>query len=128
MAADPDQLAFERLCGSEPFLTDIRPAGEVVPGYEPGPVLTSGAPMPWERYTGGQRAAIIGGALFEGLAADRDGGRREAGDGRDPHRAVPRRTAASGSVAGIYTASMPVFVVENRALGNVGFCNFYEGT
>jgi len=32
-----------------------------------------------------------------------------------------------GSVAGIYTASMPVFVVENRTFGNRGFCNFYEG-
>jgi hypothetical protein len=30
-------------------------------------------------------------------------------------------------VAGIYTASMPVFVVENRAFGNLAFCNFYEG-
>ena len=30
-------------------------------------------------------------------------------------------------MAGVYTASMPVFVVENRPFGNVGFCNFYEG-
>src|SRR3990170_3167112 len=33
-----------------------------------------------------------------------------------------------GSVAGIYTASMPVFVVENRAAGNVAFCNSFEGS
>jgi hypothetical protein len=32
-----------------------------------------------------------------------------------------------GSVAGIYTASMPVFVVENRVHGNRSFCNLYEG-
>jgi hypothetical protein len=32
-----------------------------------------------------------------------------------------------GSVAGIYTASMPVFVVENQRHGNTGFCNLYEG-
>jgi hypothetical protein len=30
-------------------------------------------------------------------------------------------------VAGIYTASMPVLVVENRTFGNRGFCNLYEG-
>jgi hypothetical protein len=30
-------------------------------------------------------------------------------------------------VAGIYTASMPVFVVENQRHGNTGFCNLYEG-
>ena len=33
-----------------------------------------------------------------------------------------------GSLAGIYTASMPAFVVENRAFGNVAFCNIYEGS
>jgi hypothetical protein len=33
-----------------------------------------------------------------------------------------------GSLAGIYTASMPVFVVENREHGNVAFCNSFEGS
>src|SRR4029450_5671228 len=33
-----------------------------------------------------------------------------------------------GSLAGIYTASMPAFVVENRAFGNVACCNIYEGS
>jgi hypothetical protein len=32
-----------------------------------------------------------------------------------------------GSVAGIYTASMPVLVVDNTEFGNTGFCNLYEG-
>jgi hypothetical protein len=82
--------------------------------------------MPWSAYTGGQREALIGGALFEGLAGDRDEaiarfacGEIEVGACHD--------YGAVGSLAGIYTASMPVFVVENRARGNVGFCNFYEG-
>ena len=33
-----------------------------------------------------------------------------------------------GSLAGVYTASMPVFEVVDRATGIKGFCNFYEGT
>jgi hypothetical protein len=32
-----------------------------------------------------------------------------------------------GSVAGIYTASMPVLVVENATHGNRAFCNLFEG-
>src|SRR5262249_53009605 len=32
-----------------------------------------------------------------------------------------------GSLAGIYTASMPVLVVENRAGGSRGHCNLFEG-
>jgi hypothetical protein len=118
--------AFERICGSEPVLVDVRPAGEVVPGMSRDTILTSGAPLAWTEYFGGQRRAIVGGALFEGLAADADAAaaRLAAGDLRlrpcHDHGCV-------GSVAGVYTASMPVFVVENRAAGNRAFCNLFEG-
>ncbi|MCG8545506.1 MAG: DUF1116 domain-containing protein, partial [Alphaproteobacteria bacterium] len=70
--------------------------------------------------------ALIGGALYEGLAANRADAIRgfEAGDIRI---GGCHDFGAVGSLAGIYTASMAVFVVENRAYGNVGFCNMYEG-
>ena len=78
-------------------------------------------------YTGGQREGIIGGALFEALARDRieaiaklDAGEIKVGACHD--------FGCVGSLAGIYTASMPVFVVEDRAFGNVAFCNIYEGS
>jgi hypothetical protein len=124
--AAPDLLAFERLCGSEPVLVDVRPAGEVVPGFAANLILTSGAPLPWAEYAGGQREAILGAAQFEGLARDRDdaAARLDAGEIR---LAACHDHGCVGSVAGVYTASMPVFVVENRPFGNVGFCNFYEG-
>ncbi|BBY73989.1 hypothetical protein MPRF_08880 [Mycolicibacterium parafortuitum] len=119
-------LAFERLDAADPWVVDVAAARDVLPGYRDNLVLTSGAPMAWSEYTGGQREALIGGALFEGLADSRedaiagfDSGRIEVGACQD--------YAAVGSLAGIYTASMPVFVVENRAHGNRGFCNFYEG-
>lgn len=122
-----NQEAFRRLCESEPVLVDIRPAIEVLPGMTPDTVLTSGPRLDWSEYVGGQRDAIIGGALFEGLARTREEAEHKLGagsikiDGCHPHGAV-------GSVAGIYTASMPVFVVRNARFGNIGFCNFYEGT
>jgi hypothetical protein len=118
--------AVERLVEADPVLVDIRPAGEVVPGMTPETILTSGAPMPWEEYTGGQRRAVLGAALYEGLASDAEeaDARLRAGairlDGCHDHGCV-------GSLAGVYTASMPVFVVENRANGNVAFCNCFEG-
>lgn len=118
--------AFARLDAADPWVVDVAPAGEVLPGYKKNLVLTSGAPMDWEDYTGGQREALIGGALFEGLAATREEAIKGFADGRIEIGAC-HDYAAVGSLAGIYTASMPVFVVENRAHGNVGFCNFYEG-
>ena len=119
--------AFDRLCAADPVLVDIRPAGEVLPGMTAGTILTSGPPMAWRDYVGGQQDAVIGGALFEGLAANREeadaklaGGEIRV-DGCHDHGCV-------GSLAGIYTASMPVFVVQNRTHGNAGYCNMYEGT
>ncbi|MBA2311792.1 MAG: DUF1116 domain-containing protein [Actinobacteria bacterium] len=121
-----NQETFERLVQSDPVLVDIRRAGEIVPGLEPNVVLTSGVVMDWDEYGNGQRNAVIGGALFEGLADTPEDADRKIRsgdiivDGCHPHGCV-------GSLAGIYTASMPVFVVEDRRYGTKGFCNFYEG-
>ena len=109
------------------MLVDVRPARDLIANFTPQTILTSGPPMPWSDYTGGQRDAIIGGALFENLATDRaeaiaklDAGEIKVGACHD--------FGCVGSLAGIYTASMPVFVVENRAFGNVAYCNIYEGS
>ncbi len=118
--------AVERLCAADPVVVDVRPAAEVLPGYSASLVLTSGAPLPWPEYAGGQRDAIIGGVLFEGLAATRDEA-IAALDAGEVRVGSCHDYGAVGSLAGIYTASMPVFVVENRAHGNRAFCNFYEG-
>jgi hypothetical protein len=124
--AEANQEALTRLCESQPVLVDVARALDVVPGMTPTTILTSGPPLPVERYTGGQRRAILYGAVFEGLAQDLDDAERKVASGEitvsncHGHGCV-------GSVAGIYTASMPVFVVENETYGNRGFCNFYEG-
>jgi hypothetical protein len=89
-------------------------------------VLTSGPPMAWEAYIGRQRDALLGGALFEGLASSEEEAAAKFASGEIRIGACHHH-ACVGSVAGIYTASMPVFVVENTAFGNTGFCNFYEG-
>jgi hypothetical protein len=118
--------ALDRLCGVQPLLVDVRPAGEVVPGMTPATVLTSGAPRAWDEYVGGQRAALVGGALYEGLAVDEDDVDRKVRSG-EIALGVCQDHACAGSLAGIYTASMPVFVVEDPATGAHAFCNLFEG-
>ena len=118
--------AVERMMAADPVVLDVLPARDVLPGFDHGLVLTSGAPMAWEDYHGGQREALIGGALFEGLAATRE----EAVEGfaaGDIRVGSCHDYGAVGSLAGIYTASMPVFVVRSESTGTTGFCNFYEG-
>ena len=118
--------AVRRMTQADPVLVDVRPAREVVPGMTDKTVLTSGAPLPWAAYRGGQRDGIIGGVLYEGMAASPAeavaalSSGQVTLDGCHAHGCV-------GSLAGIYTASMPVFVVEDRHTGQRGFCNFFEG-
>jgi hypothetical protein len=118
--------ALRRLVTADPVLVDIRRAGEVVPGFEPNVVLTSGVALPWEEYGGGQRNGVIGGAIYEGLAVDAEDADRKIRSGEIRVHGCHAHGCV-GSLAGIYTASMPVFVVEDREHGTTGFCNLYEG-
>ena len=117
--------AVEQMCAAEPVLVDVRPAIEVLPGFTPATVLTSGPPLPWAEYTGGQRNGILGGALYEGLASDPADAAAKLADGRI-RLAGCHDHGCVGSLAGIYTASMPVLVVENRrgtATGGSATCS-----
>ncbi len=118
--------AVKRLCAAEPVLVDVRPAVEVVPGMTRETILTSGAQLEWDDYVGGQRAGVVGGAIFEGLAEAPEEADTAIRAGRIQVRSC-QDFGCAGSLAGIYTASMPVLVIENRNGGNRGFCNLFEG-
>lgn len=119
--------AFRLLCDAEPVLEDVLPAIEAVPDMKETLILASGPTLPWEGYIGGQRDAIVGGAMFEGLARDAAEAERKLASG-EIRVAGCQTLNCIGSLAGIYTASMPVFVVRNRKHGNLAYCNLYEGT
>ena len=121
-----NDLALHRLTHSDPHLLDIKPAREVVPGMHGRLILTSGAPMKWEEYTGGQRDAVLYGAVYEGLAKDVHAADAAIRRG-EIEVATTQKHSCIGSVAGIFTASMPVLIVEDRATGRRGYCNLYEG-
>jgi hypothetical protein len=117
---------LDRLTRAEPVLVGVSAAGDVVPGMTPSTILTSGAPLEWPEYTGGQRRAVLYAALYEGLASDIDDAERAIAAGRI-RVSTTQQHACIGSVAGIYTASMPVLVVRDETHGNTAFCNLYEG-
>lgn len=118
---------FKRLCTANPVLINVLPAGQVVPGMTKNTILTSGPPMPWKHYRGGQRKAILGAALFEGLATSPDDAALKISSGKLKIGGCHDYQCV-GSLAGVYSASMPVFVIENDVHGNKAFCNLYEGT
>lgn len=118
--------AVRRMTGARPVLVEILPAGDVVPGMGPSTILTSGPPLRWDEYHGGQRHAVLSAAVYEGLARDLDAADAALANGTISLGATHDHGCV-GSVAGIYTASMPVFVVEDPDTGVRGFCNMYEG-
>ncbi|MCP5454046.1 MAG: DUF1116 domain-containing protein [Spirochaetaceae bacterium] len=118
--------AVRRILAAEPTVIGIGVAKDVVPGMEPNLILHAGPPVTWDRMCGPMRGAVIGGLLFEGLAKTPEEAEKLAASGKirfDPchhHDAV-------GPMAGIMTANMPVWILENKAFGNKAYCTLNEG-
>jgi hypothetical protein len=124
--AEANAVTVRRMFDAEPVLVAVARAGDVVPGMTARTILTSGPRTEPVAYRGGQRRAIAYGAVFERLARDEDDAWRRIESGEIAVEPCQDH-GCIGSVAGIYTASMPVLVVKDRTHGNLAFCNLYEG-
>ncbi|MEI6509458.1 MAG: DUF1116 domain-containing protein [bacterium] len=118
--------AVDRLLRGQPLLTGVSTAGEVIPGMRKDLFLHAGPPISWERMCGPMRGAVIGGILFEGLAANEEEAEHLAASGAIAFEPCHEHEAV-GPMAGVTTWSMPVWVVENRTFGNRAYCTLNEG-
>jgi hypothetical protein len=123
---DANHLAAQRILDSTPALTGIARADEVIPGMRGNLILHAGPPIGWARMSGPLRGAVIGGLIFEGLAKDERAAVALVEHG-DVEFAPCHHHGAVGPMAGVTTASMPVYIVENRAFGTRAFSNLNEG-
>lgn len=121
-----NRRALERMFAADPVLVGVAPARDVIPGMRDDVVLTSGPTLPFEEYTGGQLDALLGAAMYEGLAADSDDAKRAFRCG-DVKAQGCQTLGVVGSLAGVTTASMPVLVVEDVHSGRRAYCTLYEG-
>jgi hypothetical protein len=117
--------AFARLISGEAVLVDCRPAREafVLPEHL---VLHAGPPLEWAAMCEPMRAAVLGAIRYEGWAPDDDAAARLI-ERQEVQLAPCHHWGAVGPMTGIITASMPVFVVENRAYGNQAYATINEG-
>jgi hypothetical protein len=121
-----NQKAVERMMEARPILKGVAPARDVIPGMKPNLLLHAGPPIEWARMSGPLRGAVIGAILFEGLAKNE----KEAialvekgGVEFDPchhHSSV-------GPMAGVTSASMMVYIIENETHSNKAYSNLNEG-
>ena len=123
---DANKQALELMQTAQPTLVGMGIAKDVVPGMHKKLVMHAGPPITWDKMSGPLRGAVIGGLIYEGLAQTPEEAETLAASGEiefDPchhHNAV-------GPMAGVVTASMPVFIVENKTQGNFAYCTQNEG-
>lgn len=124
--AEANKRALQRILEGEPVLVDVRRAIDVVPNMTPRVVLHSGPSMDWDEISGVQRKAIINAAVYQGLAATIEEADAKLGSGEIPIDTCAAH-ACVGIATGLYTASTPVYVVENKPTGHRAFCGILEG-
>ena len=121
-----NQTAVERMMSARPILKSVAAARDVIPGMHDKLLLHAGPPITWDRASGPMRGAIIGGLIFEGLAADEAEAEALVTSG-EIELAPCHEHDAVGPMAGVTTPSMMVYVVENVTHGNVAYSNLNEG-
>ncbi len=129
MSADIESAnadAVERMMDARPILKGLGTAKEVIPGMDDNLILHAGPPIEWERMSGPLRGAVIGALLFEGLAKDENAAVAMAERG-EVQFAPCHHHGAAGPMAGVISASMAVYVIENATHGNSAYSNLNEG-
>ncbi|MBM2847950.1 MAG: hypothetical protein HW418_892 [Anaerolineales bacterium] len=118
--------AVGRMMDARPILKGLATARDVIPGLKPNLLLHAGPPIEWARMSGPLRGAVIGALLFEGLAKDEKQAMAMAEKG-EVEFAPCHEHGAVGPMAGVTSASMKVYVIENVTHGNKSYSNLNEG-
>jgi hypothetical protein len=111
---------------ARPMLTGVAAARHAIPGMQDNLLLHAGPPIEWPRMSGPLRGALIGAMLFEGLAKNEKEATALAERGEVSFEPCHHHGAV-GPMAGVISASMQVYVVENLEHGNRSFSNLNEG-
>ncbi len=112
--------AVEKVIAAEAVLTEISPAGKVIPGFKSDLVTYAGPPIAWERMVKPQKLAIMGVMVHEGLASSLKEAEKKAnrGDVRLEHN---HKYGNTSGMCGVTSASLPVMVVMNKVNGNKAY-------
>ncbi len=121
-----NKVVCERILNSKPVLIGLDTALNVIPGMKKNLVLHAGPPITWDKMCGPMRGAIIGALKYEGLVKEKTEAETLAGSGEIEYAPCHEHSTV-GPMAGIVSASMPVFIIENEAFGNRAFCTMNEG-
>ncbi len=121
-----NQTACERILNSKPVLTGLDTALNVIPNMKKNLILHAGPPITWAKMCGPMRGAIMGALKYEDLAKNETEAEKLAASGEIQYAPCHEHSTV-GPMAGIVSASMPVFIIENEEYKNKAFCTMNEG-
>jgi hypothetical protein len=118
-------LAMQRMLAVRAHLVDVVPARTAL-GLRPGEFLHAGPPVSWERAAGPLRGALMGAAVFEGLA-DSPEAAAQRGERGEFALAPCHSRGAVGPMAGVVSPSMWLFALADPVTGQRSYCSLNEG-
>jgi Protein of unknown function (DUF1116) len=118
-------LAVARMLAVRGHLVDVVPASTAL-DLRPGEFLHAGPPIGWDRASGPLRGALMGAAIFEGLADSPEAAAQRAERGAFVLAPCHSRGAV-GPMAGVISPSMWLFVLQDPATGRRSYCSLNEG-
>ncbi len=124
--AGANATAVERMLASGAHLVDVLPAHEAL-HLGRADFLHAGPPITWERASGPMRGALVGALLFEGLVDSPADAEALLAAGTTVTLDPCHHHGAVGPMAGVVSASMWVFVLEDPATSRRSYCSLNEG-
>ena len=126
VVAKANREALEKILAAKPALVGMDIALKVIPGMKKDLLLHAGPPITWDRMCGPMRGGIMAALMYEGLAKNTKEAERLAASGKIKYAPCHEHSSV-GPMAGIISASMPVFIVKNEAAGNYAYATLNEG-
>lgn len=125
--AAANQKVLEIMTKARPVWTDVRPAIDVVPGMEKNLILIPGPPIEPEDLPIPLKTAVSGAAVHDGLAKTVE----EAWEmilKREIRIGSSQNYNCGNAASSVMSPSMPVFVVEDKTSGGIGYCVPHPGS
>lgn len=123
--SEANALALTRMLAAGAQLVDVRQAKDAL-GLDAQTFLHAGPPITWDRASGPMRGALLGGALFEGIAETEADAEKILSSGGIDWEPCHHRDAV-GPMAGVVTPSMWMFELLDPSTGNRSWCSLNEG-
>ncbi|PKN71392.1 MAG: hypothetical protein CVU50_10285 [Candidatus Cloacimonetes bacterium HGW-Cloacimonetes-3] len=118
--------ALKIINAGKPVLIGMGLAIDTIPGMHKDLILHAGPPITWDKMCGPMRGAVIGALIYERRASTPE--EAEVLAASDEIKFEPcHEHGAVGPMAGIISASMPVFIIKNETYGNLSYATQNEG-